>query len=75
VSWGAAVPLINLMPHINARGVRPAPQLSAVADPFTYLAELKGAQHRKKAARLAAAEAEATPAGGATVRRTSSEGS
>jgi hypothetical protein len=72
VSWGAAVPLNSLMPHINARGVRPAPHLSAVADPLKHLAELKGARHRKKAAQAAA---EAATAGAESVMRASSEDS
>jgi hypothetical protein len=74
VSWAAAVPLINLMPHINARGVRPAPQLALARDLYRHLAGMKGARHRKKqAAADAAAEAEAAAAGDGTVRHASSE--
>jgi hypothetical protein len=60
VSWAAAVPLINFMPHINARGVRSAPQ-QACGNPYKYLAELKRTRRTKRAA----AAAEAREAGSA----------
>jgi hypothetical protein len=63
VSWAAAVPLINLMPHINARGIRPAPQMHV--NPYRYLARLKEgrcASRRNAAASAAAAAAAETAA-------------
>ncbi|WIA20644.1 hypothetical protein OEZ85_005023 [Tetradesmus obliquus] len=73
VSWAAAVPLISLMPHINARGVRPAPQ-QLLVNPHKYLARLKERRRWKRrdaaggtAAAAAAATATATAAAAAAV--------
>jgi hypothetical protein len=38
------------MPHINARGVWPAPQLAAACGPYKYLAGIKAAAAEEAAA-------------------------
>jgi hypothetical protein len=54
MSWAAAVPLIGLLPHINARGIRHAPQLilnsysNASSDPYSHLEQVKGVRNVEK---------------------------
>ncbi|WIA40964.1 hypothetical protein OEZ86_004614 [Tetradesmus obliquus] len=73
VSWAAAVPLISLMPHMNARGVRPAPQ-QLLVNPYKYLEGLKERRRKRRdagggtaAAAAAAAAVTATAAAAAAV--------